>query len=116
MEPFADFDFVGFWDSAEYYDQEYTDYPATDELVREVEAELGYRLPEAYVALAKRENGGAPTKSCHRTLEPTSWAKDHVAITGIYSIGRAKRCSLLGEFGRKFWVEEWGYPGVDPVS
>jgi hypothetical protein len=112
MEPFADFDFAGFWDAAEYYEQEYTDYPVTDEQVHDVEAELGYKLPAAYVALAKRKNGGAPIKSCHRTSEPTSWAEDHVAVTGIYSIGRTKSCSLLGEFGSKFWVQEWGYPPI----
>lgn len=111
-EPFADFDFSDFWDDAEYYALEYTDDPLTAEKVATVQKELGYKLPDAYIALMKRKNGGAPKKSSHRTQEPTSWAEDHVAITGIYSISSGKRYSLCGTHGSNFWVEEWGYPSI----
>jgi hypothetical protein len=45
----------------------------------------------------------------HRTTR-TSWAEDHVAIAGIFSIGSRKRYSLCGQLGSRFWNEEWGYP------
>ncbi len=58
------------------------------------------------------QNGGIPRRTNHRTRERTSWSHDHIAITGLYSIGGDKPCSLLGEFGSQFWVEEWGYPPI----
>ena len=36
----------------------------------------------------------------------------HVAITGLFSIGKAKSHSLCGEFGSQFWIEAWGYPPI----
>ncbi|RAL25148.1 SMI1/KNR4 family protein [Lujinxingia litoralis] len=105
-------DLQGFWQDSDYGRREYVDEPPSDGMVAEVERELGYRLPEAYVALARIQNGGIPERTSHRTREATSWAEDHIAITGIYSIGRAKRCSLLGGFGSRFWIEEWGYPEI----
>ena len=58
------------------------------------------------------QNGGMPRLTSHRTNERTSWSHDHIAITGIYSIGSEKPCSLCGGFGSRFWVEEWGYPPI----
>jgi hypothetical protein len=84
----------------------------TDKAIATVEKKLGYKLPESYVELMRFQNGGIPQRKNHRTKEPTSWADDHVAITGIYSIGDDKPGSLCGEFRTQFWVEEWGYPPI----
>ena len=105
-------DSTDFWEDSDYARQEYVAAPLTDVALAAVEAELGYRLPRAYVALSRHQNGGIPMRTRHRTNVPTSWAEDHVAITAIYSIGFEKPCSLCGEFGSKFWVEEWGYPDI----
>jgi hypothetical protein len=112
MPPFDDFDFQAFWEQSDYANDEYVDTPPTAETLDAVEAELGCKLPAAYIALAACQNGGIPKKSAHRTIEPTSWAEDHIVISGIYSIGSNKANSLCGTFGSKFWVEEWGYPDV----
>jgi hypothetical protein len=109
---FADFDLEQFWEPSEYAQKTYVGDPLTDEVVVAVERELGYKLPASYVDLMKTQNGGTPRKINHRTTERTSWANNHIAITGIYSIGSEKRCSLCGEVGSKFWVEEWGYPAI----
>src|SRR6185369_51461 len=53
-----------------------------------------------------------PVNANHRTSQPTSWAEDHVAITGIYGIDRNKSSSVCGKFSSKFWMEEWGYPDI----
>ena len=37
---------------------------------------------------------------------------DHVAITGIFGIGREKSCSLCGELGSQFMIAEWEYPAI----
>ncbi|MCZ2126614.1 MAG: SMI1/KNR4 family protein [Anaerolineales bacterium] len=106
------FDMNGFWEDSDYAEQEYVDVPLTPALLKRVERTLGYKLPAAYVELARHQNGGTPARTCHRTQESTSWAEDHVAITGIYAIGEMKPYSLLGEFGSQFMVSEWGYPEI----
>lgn len=58
------------------------------------------------------QNGGIPRNTCFPSSRPTSWATDHVAISGIMGIGRTKKYSLGGEFGSKFMQEEWGYPQI----
>jgi len=107
-----DLDLTDFWEKSAYADKEYVDEPIADQMLASVESELKYRLPEAYVALSKSQNGGMPNKTNHRTSQPTSWAENHIAITGIYSIGRAKACSLCGSFGSQFWIDEWHYPPI----
>jgi hypothetical protein len=42
----------------------------------------------------------------------TSWAEDHIAITGIMGVGRENDYTLCGECGSKFMMEEWGYPDI----
>jgi hypothetical protein len=109
---FEGIDLQDFWEESAYADKEYVEDPLTPEQLAQIEQALGYKLPAAYVALAQSHNGGIPRRTNHRTSESTSWAADHVAITGIYAIGSAKPCSLCGRFGSRFWMEEWGYPDI----
>jgi hypothetical protein len=108
----ADFDWIGFWEPSEYATREYVDVPITPTLVERVERTLGYKLPAAYIQLAQHQNGGIPTRTCHRTTERTTWANDHIAITGIYAIGETRPCSLLGSAGSKVWSSNAGYPEI----
>lgn len=112
MQPFEGFDFSDFWEQSDCAEQEYVDDPPTEASIAAVEAELGYKLPVAYVALAKSQNGGVPKLTTHKSEAPTSWADDHIAITGIFSISSTKPSSLCGECGSKFWITEWGYPNI----
>jgi hypothetical protein len=112
-KPFDGFDFQGFWDDHPYSLENYVEPPPIDALIASIEQELGgYRLPAAYVDLARRHNGGMVQRTCHPTKEPTGWAADHVAITGLYAIGRTSRYSLAGQRGSKFMIEKWGYPPI----
>lgn len=113
--PFEDFDLMNFWDDCDYALKEYVDEPPTDELIASIEEELGYKLPASYIAMMKLHNGGMPVNACFPTEEGTSWAEDHIAITGIMGIGREKKYSLCGELGGKFMIEEWGYPDIGVV-
>lgn len=108
MDPFATFDFADFWDDCEYSQQNYQEPPPSDALIAELQAELGYRIPDAYIALARRHNGGLLQRSCHPMDEATSWAEDHVQVCGLYALGRQKPYALGGEFGSRFMQEEWG--------
>lgn len=111
-EWFADFDFTGFWEPSEYASKEYVGAPLTDVNVAEVERALGYTLPAAYIEFMRFQNGGIPRRTCHRTRERTTWASNHIAISGLYAIGGDRPCSLLGQFGSAFWVQEWEYPPI----
>ena len=110
--PFEGFDLTGFWDDSMYALKEYVSDPPSDELIASVEEELGYKLPAAYIWLMKQHNGGIPVNTCYPCDEPTCWAEDHVAITGIFGIGREKSCSLCGELGSQFMIDEWEYPAI----
>ena len=110
--PFEGFDLTNFWDDNWYALKEYVSDPPSDELIARVEEELGYKLPAAYIWLMKQHNGGIPVNTCYPCDEPTCWAEDHVAITGIFGIGREKSCSLCGELGSQFMIDEWEYPAI----
>ncbi len=107
-----DFDLLGFWENSAYAKEQYVGAPLTDAMVRFAQAELGYRLPQAYIELLRNQNGGIPVRTNHRTPWPTSWAEDHIAITGIHGLDTNKPYSLCGEIGSKFMIEEWGYPDI----
>jgi len=110
--PFEGFDLTNFWDDNWYALKEYVSDPPSDELIASVEEELGYKLPAAYIWLMKQHNGGIPVNTCYPCDEPTCWADDHVAIAGIFGIGREKSCSLCGELGSQFMIDEWEYPAI----
>jgi len=111
-EIFKDFDFENFWEKIEPYSEEYVEEDLTDEKILSVENELGYKLPESYIEFMRFQNGGMPNLTCFPTNEPTSWAENHVAISGFYAIGRDKPYSLCGDSGNKFMIEDWEYPEI----
>ncbi|UZE97191.1 SMI1/KNR4 family protein [Alkalimarinus alittae] len=105
-------DISTFWKDSDYAREEYINETPSAELVKEIEKELGYKLPDSYVELMQSQNGGIPINTCFPTNEATSWADDHVAIHGILGIGREKTYSLCGEVGSKFMIDEWEYPDI----
>ncbi len=109
---FKDFDLTEFWEASEYASANYVSEILTDELTVSIEQELGYKLPLSYIELMKNQNGGIPKNCSFPTEERTSWAEDHIAISGILGIGREKIYSLCGELGSQFMIDEWGYPGI----
>lgn len=114
MGHFEGFDLAGFWDDSAYALEQYVEeVPPTRELIASLEEELGgYRLPDSYLALMTAHNGGVPSRVCFPMPEATSWADDHIEITGIRGVGRTRRQSLGGEFGSRFWIDMWEYPDI----
>jgi hypothetical protein len=86
--------------------------PLADEALPALEARLGHRLPHAYIALARRHNGGSFARHAHPAPSRTTWAEDHVGVRSLAAIGRTAPFSLCGERGSAFWVTEWGYPDI----
>lgn len=114
-QPFRERDFSQFWEQSDYANKSYVEAPPTTEMIASIEEELGYKLPADYIWLMQQQNGGVPVNTCFPTAMPTSWAEDHVAITGIMGIGREKTYSLCGSLGSSFMLEEWGYPNIGVV-
>lgn len=105
-------DFADFWDKSKYAEEAYmSEYP-DDQLIESLEKELGYKLPASYIWLMKQHNGGMPLFDCFLTSTATSWAEDHIAISGIMGIGRDKDYAIGGGLGSQFMIEEWGYPNI----
>ncbi|GLC87112.1 Imm51 family immunity protein [Lysinibacillus piscis] len=113
--PFNERDFSQFWEKSDYAAKNYVEAPPTTEIIVAIEEELGYKLPADYIWLMQKQNGGIPVNTCFPTVMPTSWAENHVAITGIMGIGRKKMYSLCGDLGSHFMLEEWGYPNIGVV-
>ena len=55
-QEFEGFDFTNFWDDNYYARKEYISDAPTDELIADVEKELGYKLPASYIWLMKQHN------------------------------------------------------------
>ncbi|GHS89188.1 hypothetical protein FACS189487_08940 [Campylobacterota bacterium] len=108
---FEKLDFANFWDEDKYSLKEYTGEPLTKSAIECAEKELGYKLPASYIELLENKNGGIPKNNRFPTSVPTSWAKDHIAITGILGI-TDKDHSIVGDYATKFMIEEWGYPEI----
>lgn len=106
------FNLASFWSDDFYAKKNYEGDKVTESMIQNVENTTGYKLPDSYINFLKSRNGGIPTKLCFPTSEETSWAKDHIAISGIYGIDEKRRNSLLGKFGDLFMKEEWGYPDI----
>ena len=112
---FENFDLSVFWHDSEYALKEYVGENPTDEYIKSVEDELGYKLPESYKYLIKQHNGGMPHKTAFPTSVPTTWAKDHIVIEGIFGIDKKLDNSVCGELGTEFWIDEWDYPAIGVV-
>lgn len=109
---FSNFDLNIFWKNSEYAQEAYTSPPPSDEEIKSIETQLGYKLPASYIYFMKHQNGGIPINDAFPTKTPTSWAENHVAISGFLSIGSEKNYSLCGDLGSQFKIEEWGYPPI----
>jgi hypothetical protein len=83
-------------------------------MVEAAERALGYRLPQSYIDLLRSRNGGSPRRTCFPTEVPTSWAKDHIAISGIKGIGGEWGIDSP-TFGSRVMIEQAGYPDIGVV-
>ena len=109
-DPLAGVDPATWWDDSGYALREYVSPAADDAMTELVQAELGYRLPQSYIAMMRRHNGGIPRMTCCPAAGPTTLAQDHVAVHGIFGIGSKLSNSLCGQAGSRFWISEWQYP------
>ena len=65
-------------------------------MVAAAEHSLGITLPESYVELMRKCNGGYTNDAAMGTSQATSWAPDHVPVDVIFGIPAV---GDLGQFG-----------------
>lgn len=90
----------------------FTGPPLHRKLLDKAEARLGYKFPEKYVELLYQKNGGCTINDCFPVKQKTSWASDHISISGIRGIGGQYGIDPEKEEARN---KEWGYPNVGLV-
>ena len=112
MSYFGGTKMVEFWEDSDYARKEYVLPSLTNTMIESVQERLGYCLPSAYIELMRFQNGGIPKKTAFPTTTPTSWAENHIALSGIMGIGESKCYSLCGDLGSQFMIAEWGYPTI----
>jgi len=89
----------------------WTGPPVDDEMVRRAEETLGVRLPQSYLDLLRRQNGGVLEDNCYPTDFRTSWAEDHFQMDVLLGIGYPEGIDARAAG----LIEEWGYPNLGPV-
>lgn len=72
---FDNVDMNDFWDSVSEYDHLKLE-PFSDEKLRDIEKEIGYKLPESYIALMRVQNGGCPK---NKRVGSTVWLIDGIS-------------------------------------
>ena len=91
-------------DVESYYSKE--DYECgndvSDELVKSIEDDLGFKLPLSYIFLMKKHNGGILKKNCARVNRK----KRYYDIEGIFGLGRTQSCSIYEQNKEKNYYEE----------
>ncbi|MBB6559000.1 hypothetical protein HNP48_001664 [Acidovorax soli] len=85
----------------------FTGPPLTRTALHAAQQALGFRFPAAYTDLLLIRNGGSTRHGCFAVSRPTSWAPDHIAITGIRGIGGKHGIDIATE---RAIHADWGYP------
>lgn len=105
----GDVDFEGFWHDTRESERRHIGSAPDWRIIREVEAELGVKLPASYVELMKLHNGGMVNRCWFPARTPAKSYADYVQITSILSLGKDAPYSLCGRFGSRFLVESYSH-------
>jgi hypothetical protein len=108
MTELKEIDLEQFWSDSEYFTNPKR---ITDEMILGAESQLGYSLPKSYIRLLKSKNGGTPLNVCFPTKKQTSWADDHIQISGIKGI-EGEWGINSDDFGNDHAINEMGYPKI----
>lgn len=106
-ERLCDMDLADFWHDTRESQRRHQSAEADYRLIREVEEQLGYKLPGSYIELMKKHNGGLVNRCWYPVRTPAKSYTDYIQITDILGIGFDAPYSLCGRFGSRFLMEGW---------
>lgn len=84
----------------------------TDEMIRQAEGELGYKLPESYIWLVKQQNGGYLKRNNFVLDHALPGVGDRVMMPLLYGVGHEQNTAINSMLGNKCLIENWGYPNI----
>jgi hypothetical protein len=85
--------------------------PLTDDLLEHAERVLGVKLPASYVRLLRAHNGGYTRGFVIPTVQPTTWADDHVTISELFGISAAPPpVGAHNILDSAYMTDEWELP------
>ena len=73
-----------FWGDSKYF----TGPPLTDELIRQAEERLGYKLPPGYLRLLRIQNGGSPRRPYVHVAGLRGWTGGYLGIDSLRGVGQ----------------------------
>lgn len=104
----TDMDFSDFWHDIKESERRYEAARPDLRLIRSIQDELGFVLPDAYVELMKMHNGGMLNRCWYPINFPAETYADYIQVTHLLGIDREIAYSLCGRFGSKFLLEDKG--------
>ncbi len=104
----SDMDFSDFWHDIKESERRYEGAKPDLRVIRSVQDELGFKLPDTYIELMKMHNGGMVNRCWYPISFPAETYADYIQITHLLGIGREANYSLCGRFGSKFLLEGKG--------
>jgi hypothetical protein len=85
--------------------------PLTVEMLSAAEAQLGVKLPPAYVQLLRMQNGGYTQRFRFPMSHPTTWAEDHVPLHALFGLVTDPSIrTALNVLETDYMTQEWGLP------
>lgn len=103
----TDVDFEDFWHDTRESERRHVSAAPDYRIIRDVEQELGYKLPASYIELMKLHNGGLVNRGWFPLCPGAHDYDDFIQITDILGIGRETPYSLCGRFGSRYLTEGW---------
>lgn len=104
----TDMDFSDFWHDIKESERRYEAQKPDLRLIRSVQDELGFVLPDTFVELMKMHNGGMLNRCWYPINFPAETYADYIQVTHLLGIDREIAYSLCGRFGSKFLLEDKG--------
>ncbi|MBR3928114.1 MAG: SMI1/KNR4 family protein [Clostridia bacterium] len=104
----SDMDFSDFWHDIKESERRYESNKPDQRMIRSVQEELGFKLPDTFVELMRMHNGGMVNRCWYPINFPAETYADYIQITHLLGIGRDAYYSLCGRFGSRFLLEGRG--------
>ncbi len=95
-----------------FWDCNYYNNPSlTDEMIKQAENELGFKLPDTFIDLLKVQNGGYTKGFAFPMTIKTSWAINHVPLSELFGIVLDKESDSFHDIMKsEYMTKEWGLP------
>lgn len=107
---FNAFDLKGFWKDNAESKKDFISQDISDEEIQQCEKQLGFKLPDSYLALMKGHNGGILGRDVFQKKDANGKIIKSVICEFLNAIGGEKRFSLLSDWSK--WIRKGYRSGI----